>query len=290
MKTERHTNDAPKVEPSKAPTNPNNLAVSVSEDGKEVYTSEAVLTNTSSQSESKPHASPIAPTEPPPPAIEEEDDLSIPVAVGTKCLRKGCGKLFVSDELNRLGDGEGTVCVYHPSPPIFREGSKGYLCCKRRVLEFDEFLKIEGCKTGRHVFAVKAAPGPTQTECRIEHYQTLDKVHVSIYAKKADKDKTSIKFECDKVILDILFQDTKRFTRTIDLVGPINADTSTFQIMGTKVELHLQKEDRRSWSVLEKSELVKIGNYAVTFGVGGRTGTIGGKEIILDASNQVKAG
>lgn len=117
MKTERHTNDAPKVEPSKAPNNPNNLAVSVSEDGKEVYTSEAVLTNTSSQSESKPPVSqPIAPTEPPPPAIEEEDDLSIPVAVGTKCLRKGCGKLFASDELNRLGDGEGTVCVYHPSP------------------------------------------------------------------------------------------------------------------------------------------------------------------------------
>jgi hypothetical protein len=32
---------------------------------------------------------------------------------------------------------------------------QGYLCCKRRVLEFDEFLKIEGCKTGRHLFAPK---------------------------------------------------------------------------------------------------------------------------------------
>ncbi|KAK0210240.1 hypothetical protein DFS33DRAFT_1402956 [Desarmillaria ectypa] len=289
MKTERHTNDAPKIEPSKVPTNPNNLAVSVSEDGKEVYASEVMPTNTSSQSK-LPASLPIVSTQTPPPAIEEEDDLSIPVAVGTKCLRKGCGKLFVSDELNRLGDGEGTVCVYHPSPPIFREGSKGYLCCKRRVLEFDEFLKIGGCKTGRHVFAVKAAPGPALTECRIEHYQTVDKVHVSIYAKKADEDKTTIKFESDKVILDILFQDTKRFIHTIDLVGPINAEKSTFQIMGTKVELHLQKEDGRSWPVLEKTELVKIGNYAVTFGVGGRTGTIGGKEIILDASNQVRTG
>lgn len=36
--------------------------------------------------------------------------------------------------------------------PIFHEGSKGYFCCKRRVLEFDEFLKIEGCKVGKHVF------------------------------------------------------------------------------------------------------------------------------------------
>lgn len=24
-------------------------------------------------------------------------------------------------------------------PPIFHEGSKGYTCCKRRVLEFDEY-------------------------------------------------------------------------------------------------------------------------------------------------------
>lgn len=62
--------------------------------------------------------------------------------------------------------------------PIFREGSKvrgtvlclvllqmttpfdsmfsqGYLCCKRRVLEFEEFLKIEGCTKGRHVFVPK---------------------------------------------------------------------------------------------------------------------------------------
>ena len=36
--------------------------------------------------------------------------------------------------------------------------TKGYLCCKRRVLEFDEFLKIEGCKKGRHVFVPKARP------------------------------------------------------------------------------------------------------------------------------------
>lgn len=32
---------------------------------------------------------------------------------------------------------------------------QGYLCCKRRVLEFEEFLKIPGCKIGRHVFAPK---------------------------------------------------------------------------------------------------------------------------------------
>lgn len=43
--------------------------------------------------------------------------------------------------------------MYHPGVPIFHEGSKGYSCCKRRVLEFDQFMKIEGCKTKhKHLF------------------------------------------------------------------------------------------------------------------------------------------
>jgi hypothetical protein len=85
---------------------------------------------------------------PPPPAPEsEDDDESLEVPKGKICRRKACG---VSYE----GDGrEGEKCVYHPGAPIFHEGSKGYTCCKRRVLEFDEFMKIEGCKTkDRHLF------------------------------------------------------------------------------------------------------------------------------------------
>ena len=43
--------------------------------------------------------------------------------------------------------------MYHPGQPIFHEGSKGWTCCKRRVLEFDEFMRIEGCKKkARHMY------------------------------------------------------------------------------------------------------------------------------------------
>ena len=54
------------------------------------------------------------PAPPPPPEEEEEDDLSAEVPAGATCRHKGCGKTFVSNEANRLGDGEGTVCTYHP--------------------------------------------------------------------------------------------------------------------------------------------------------------------------------
>lgn len=63
------------------------------------------------------------------------------------CRRKGCGKTHTG------GDRSGESCVHHPGAPIFHEGSKGWTCCKRRVLEFDQFMNIEGCKTkDRHLF------------------------------------------------------------------------------------------------------------------------------------------
>ena len=79
----------------------------------------------------------------------EQDDLSMPVEKGTKCKRNGCNAVYVSDEVSR-GEGPEAKCVFHPryflfrdyfngSPPLFHEGSKGYMCCKRKVLEFDEY-------------------------------------------------------------------------------------------------------------------------------------------------------
>jgi len=220
------------------------------------------------------------------PVIEEEDDLCASVEPGTVCKRKGCGVKFVSDDISRNGDGEGTVCTYHSSPPIFREGSKGYLCCKRRVLEFDEFLKIKGCKTGKHVFVPRNQISTEEMiTCRIDHYQTLDKVHVSVYGKQADKQRSTIRFEETQITVDLHLPGSKRFSRVIDLFGPIDPDQSTVQILGTKVEMNLQKKDNRSWTVLEKTNR-NLGNITLTFGVGGRTGTVGAKDVILDETNK----
>lgn len=55
-----------------------------------------------------------------------------------------------------------------------------------------------------------------------------------------------------------------------------------------QVELLLKKSDSRSWTVLERTAQ-NVGNISLTFGVGGRTGTIGGKELVLDESNRIRA-
>jgi len=91
----------------------------------------------------------VSSTPPPAQPESEDDDPSLEIADGQTCRRRGCGAAYSKSR----GRGADEKCVHHPGAPLFHEGSKGYTCCKRRVLEFDQFLKIEGCKTkDRHLF------------------------------------------------------------------------------------------------------------------------------------------
>ncbi|KZT68176.1 chord-domain-containing protein [Daedalea quercina L-15889] len=287
-----HSDAAPKSDTAKSSAGAtSNLKMTETQaGGKETYS-----TTLAPQQIASAAPAPVAPE----PEQEEEDDLDAPVSPGTKCKHNGCKTVFESEEVNRRGDGPGATCTYHPKAPIFHEGSKGYLCCKRRVLEFDEFLKIEGCKTGRHLFVpknkdttVRLANGPIQaeqfTECRIDHYQTPADVHVSVFAKQADKERSVVEIEENAIHLDLHLPASKRFKKSIELFGPVDPSASSFKYYGTKVELSLRKADARSWPALEKPTR-NIGNINFTFGVGGRTGTIGAKDVILDDQNKVKA-
>ena len=88
------------------------------------------------------------PTPPPPQPEDEKDDPNIEIPDGSVCKRRACGSKYTKGSSR-----EGESCVHHPGVPIFHEGSKGYSCCKRRVLEFDQFMNLEGCATKeRHLF------------------------------------------------------------------------------------------------------------------------------------------
>jgi len=106
-----HSVDAPKVEPSGTSTPNNSLKMTETVDGKEVYTSSA-----RSRPQKPAERSKAIPTAPPAPTkkVEEEDDLDATVPPGTACKRAACKVTFVSNDENRIGDGPGTKCVYHP--------------------------------------------------------------------------------------------------------------------------------------------------------------------------------
>jgi len=167
----------------------------------------------------------------------------------------------------------------------------GYLCCKPKVLEFDEFLKIPGCKIGRHVFAKKPksdVPVEELVKPRVDHYQTPTQVHVSVFAKQVDASKSSVKFDDDHVHLDLYLPAGKRCVQTLNLFSSINQSESSFKVYGTKVEITLVKQPAVSWTLLEKTEFDLPAGYGFTFSAGGRTGTVGGKEAVLAPNNSAQ--
>ena len=54
-----------------------------------------------------------------------------------------------------------------------------------------------------------------------------------------------------------------------------------------QIDLTLVKQDSRSWAMLEKDKagVLEGQGYNLTFGVGGRTGTMGAKDVVLDENN-----
>ena len=62
-----------------------------------------------------------------------------------KCTNSGCNQEY-STETNH-----DNACCYHDGNPIFHEGLKGWSCCQKRVINFDDLFTITGCKTGPHL-------------------------------------------------------------------------------------------------------------------------------------------
>jgi len=120
--------------------------------------------------------------------------------------------------------------------------------------------------------------------CRIDHYQTPSTVHVTVFAKQTDRERSTIKIEENEIYFDLYLPGPKRFTRSVQLFGPVDSSASSFTIFGTKVEVKLKKLDGRSWTLLEKTDR-DLGPVSFTFGVTGRTGTVGAKELVLDDQN-----
>lgn len=192
---------------------------------------------------------------------DDEDDLTVEIKTGTTCRRRGCGKSY---DGQKRGDTK-EECIYHPGHPLFHEGSKGWTCCKRRVLEFDEFMRIEGCNNKpRHVFLEgkkeaekRKAEEATQSldSVRSDFYQTGNSVIASFYLKKIDAAKSTITFsDAETIDFDLRTSDGKHYVASVPLYGETIPAENKFKVMGTKLELTLKKADAEGWPVLRKTD------------------------------------
>ncbi|KAL2919825.1 hypothetical protein HK105_200742 [Polyrhizophydium stewartii] len=292
----KHTTQTPESPAPAAPASEPPKASAVAADGVETFhVAGPALSAPAAASAAAPASAPS--TAPAPPVVAEQDlndAADAQIAEGAVCRRKACGQRFAATAARG-----GAECVFHPGAPIFHEGSKGWSCCTRRVLEFDEFLKIKGCTTGRHRFtdvagaagaagaastpasgadaAPAAAPasGPAVVECRRDWYQTPDKVILSVFAKKVDKARTAVAFTDTSLHVDVVFLDGSVSRYHTQLFQPIVAADSRFEILSTKIEMTLCKANGLSWVAIEPKDNV---TSWTTFGISGSVGTIGGKE------------
>jgi len=176
----------------------------------------------------------------------KDDPPDATIEAGTQCKRGGCTHSYV-DQSSKTSS-----CVYHSGVPIFHEGSKGWSCCRRKCLDFDDFMKIEGCEVGKHKFLLSAS-AQEQVKCRYDWYQIPSKSQVlaSVYAKNVVADQSSIKFEPYQLKIDLKFKDGKKYTDNIVLSHVIEPDKCKFKILSTKVEIELAKGDGSTWTELE---------------------------------------
>lgn len=62
-----------------------------------------------------------------------------------KCQNKGCQKDFA------VADNNESACVYHEGQPVFHDAVKFWSCCpSAQCYDFDDFLRVPGCKRGYH--------------------------------------------------------------------------------------------------------------------------------------------
>ncbi|CAK7197502.1 hypothetical protein SEUCBS139899_000149 [Sporothrix eucalyptigena] len=202
----------------------------------------------------------------PPPPESDDDDPALAIPDGRMCRRRGCGVAYKAG----VDRSDSESCVHHPGAPIFHEGSKGYSCCKRRVLEFDQFMKIEGCqKKPRHLFVgsggkLKAKAGGAESSgeelldtVRFDFYQSATSLTVSFFLKKIDKSKAVITFTEQGIELDLPTTDAptpKRYKKHIPLYGEIDPAKSKYNVLGTKLEVVLAKAVVSSWPVLRSDD------------------------------------
>lgn len=224
------------------------------------------------------------------------------IAEGATCKRPGCGFVHPGGE---RGQRSAESCSYHKGFPIFHEGSKGYSCCKRRVLEFSEFLKIEPCtqaSTG-HLFTqppkakhmangenpggstagddllqergLLLKEGEQEAECRMDHYETPDEVRMTVYCKGVNMDDSKVLIESDDLLLSLSLPPTvqsnnapRRHLLHLPLYAAIEPHPVSNYVVSTskiKMDLTLVKK-QKGQSWPTLQRGGQGGGYGLTFG------------------------
>merc|ERR1719498_1212967 len=148
----------------------------------------------------------------------EQEKRESQIVQGTRCKNPGCKTAYEGPETDK------EVCTHHPGGPVFHEGYKYWSCCCIKTIDFNAFLDQKGCSTGKHRWIPKQ--DKKKVACRHDWHQTGNNVVVTIYAKNAHPDFSSIEANRTVLTCQIQFEDTKVFKREFHFWGVIDVNQS----------------------------------------------------------------
>ncbi|XP_060126053.1 cysteine and histidine-rich domain-containing protein 1-like isoform X2 [Zootoca vivipara] len=178
-----------------------------------------------------------------PPVHGSADTSSLEVSAATTCKNSGCKAVYQGEESNR------ETCTFHPGVPVFHEGMKYWSCCGMKTTDFTAFLEQKGCSRGKHTWVKKQ--DKKLVSCWHDWHQTGSQVVVTIYAKTPRPNLSSVKANRTTLDIHITFEGDKVFQAKLDLWGVINVEKSFLNMLPSKVEITLKKENAVTWARLE---------------------------------------
>ncbi|XP_028298007.1 cysteine and histidine-rich domain-containing protein 1-like, partial [Gouania willdenowi] len=175
--------------------------------------------------------------------VELEKRESQTVVPGTRCKNAGCKTVYEGPET------DAEVCTHHPGGPVFHEGYKYWSCCCIKTTDFNAFLDQKGCSTDKHRWIPKQ--DKKKVACRYDWHQTGKNVVVTIYAKNANPERSSVNANQTVLSCQIHFENNNIFKRDFHLWGVIDVKKSSVYMVPSKLEITLCKADQVSWGKLE---------------------------------------
>ncbi|XP_024938126.1 cysteine and histidine-rich domain-containing protein isoform X2 [Cephus cinctus] len=166
------------------------------------------------------------------------------IPIGENCKNNSCKSTYQGP-----GSDEGE-CVHHPGVPIFHEGLKYWSCCQKKTTDFSTFLEQPGCTQGKHLW--KSKNTDKKVKCRMDWHQTGSFVVISVYAKKYQPDRSSVKLNPIRLSVEIFFlEENSKYNLDLELRGIVDVNQSSVNMLPTKVEIKLKKAEPGSWAKLD---------------------------------------
>lgn len=169
------------------------------------------------------------------------------ITLGTQCLNSGCGRKYTgcSDDL--------LSCSYHPGNPVFHEGYKYWSCCRKKTIDFDEFLKQIGCETGRHRWTLSQNEIAAASACSLDYFQSGSSVSINIFAKFIWYQECLVCANKTQLKISLLYGEKKlRQDMKLNLYDEIDVSRTSVQVTPYKMIINCQKMAEYTWPHLER--------------------------------------